>query len=259
MDKTQANQPFIHTLVVMLYCTKTKQTEQKKVWFETPPSSVLDVKKQIQKQLSIPVCVQTLSYDGQKLLDNIKLKRLMVRDSDSFHVQFLSTGHCAEITEICDWMTSVLNAIKQRASDLNRVIVLGIRQRLIVNLGSYFSPWEDPLGITYADKLYFADIDGVQVIMDLYACLLQQSWTQLNRNLKYLEYQILRVLWRFSETFALRRLLVQHKVIPMCTQSLLRVKLQEGKQIRDLDTSKDPYEKSLLVQTISNSIGVLFK
>ena len=81
----------------------------------------------------------------------------------------------------------------------------------------------------------------------------------MDHKFKYFELWIIATMCCFAETFPLCRLLIQHNIIEMLTQSLLRVKLEEGRRIHDYDKSGDQLQQSLLVHTICCSIEFLSK
>ena len=225
----------------------------------SPPRNILEVKKQVERQFSIPRCVQVISYNGQAIEADTELSALRFRDGDSFHVEYLAKGDCSDLLGTISWLEQLSNAISTGSSDLNEVIQTGMQQESIENLRAYFSPWDDPVLKTYVNKLHFVDNGGIEMILKVYEFLLQRPWNQLGIDLKYLECWVIKSLWDFTETFPLRRLLVKHNIIHMLTQSLLRVRLEEGRKIRDYDTSGSQYQQSLLVEAIFGSTGVLAK
>ena len=249
---------------VQLHCTKTNLTEEGEIKLESPPltQDILAVKKQVEKQFSIPVCVQTVSYTtGHGLSNDIKLSDLKVRNGDTFHVKYLAKGNCTDLINTITWLGQLSSAMASGSSDADLIDVaeIGIQQDLLDNLGTSFHPWADPTSRTYVNKLFFVDNDGINVILKVYEFLLQKSWNETDVYFKHLECLIIGSLWNFAQTFPLRRLLIQHNVTPMLTQSLLRVRLEEGRGIEEFDTSGDEYQQDLLIDTICSSIGVFLK
>ena len=247
---------------IQLHSTRTKLTENGEIQLESPAShtqDILDVKKQVQKQFSIPVCVQTVSFNGHTLKNDIKLSDLRVRNGDTFNVKYLAKGDCTDLMEIISWLGQLSNAMAHEYSDLNDIAENGVQQKFLKKLQAIFFSWEDPTSRSYVNKLFFADNDGVGVILKVYEFLLQKTWTEMDITFKYFESWIVASLGCFTETFPLCRLLIQHNIIEMLTQSLLRVKLEEGRRIHDYDTSGDYFQQSLLVQTICCSVGFLAK
>ena len=231
---------------------------------ESPPhtQNILDVEKQVEKQFSIPVCVQTVSYTtGHGLSNDIKLSDLRVRNGDTFHVKYLAKGNCTDLMNTITWLRQLSSAMASGGSDVDLIDVAktGIQQGLLENLATSFNPWDDPTSQTYVNKLFFVDNDGINVILKVYELLLRKSWNETDVYFKYMEYLIIGSLWNFTQTFPLCRLLIQHNVIPLLTQSLLRVRLEEGRRIKEFDTSGDEFQQDLLRDTICNSIGVFEK
>ena len=244
---------------VQLHCTKTNLTEKGEITLELPPQDILDVKKQVEKQFSIPACVQAVSYNGHTLKNDIKLSALRVRGGDTFCVKYLAKGNCADLKHIISWLGQLSNAMAGENSDLNDIVETGIQESLLEMLPELFSPWDDPTSRTYVNKLFLIDNGGIGVILKVYEFLLQKEWKQMDENFKYLECYIIVSLWSFAETFPLRRLLIQHNIIRMLTQSLLRVRLEEGRRIYEYDTSGNQYEEYYLEETLCGSVGVFAK
>ena len=249
---------------VQLHCTKTDLVEKGEIKLESPPHTqdILAVKKQVEKQFSIPVCVQTVSYtSGHGLNNDIKLSDLKVRNGDTFHVKYLAKGDCTDLMNIITWLRQLSSAIAcgNSDSDLIDIAEIGIQQELLENLDTFFNPWADPTSQTYVNKLFFVDNDGINVILKVYEFLLRKNWNETDVLFKHLECFIVESLWSFTQTLPLCRLLIQHNVIPLLTRSLLRVRLEEGRRIEEFDTSGDEYEQDLLRDTICNSFVVFEK
>ena len=265
LRSTDSRASEVFNLSVQLQCARTDLTEKRDIKLESPPhtytQNILAVKKQVEKQFSIPVCVQTLSYHGHVVKNGIKLSDLRVRNGDIFHVDYLAEGDCTDIMEIISWLEQLSIAISCRSPGvgLNDTVAFGIQRELLEDLEAFFSPWEDPTSRSYVNKLLFADNDGIGMIMKIYGFLLQMSWNKMDENLKNFEENITRSLECFTETVPLCRLLIQHNIIQMATRSLLQVKLKEDKGIYDLDTSGDQYQQSCLAETVYASIGILSK
>ena len=263
VNNTESSPIEVFNFRVQLHCTKTNLTEEGEIKLESPPHTqdILDVKKQVEKQFSIPVCVQTVSYNGHTLKNNIKLSDLRVRNGDTFHVEYLAKGDCTDLMNTITWLGQLSSAMASGRSDADLINVaeIGIQQGLLDNFETFFSPWADPTSRTYVNKLFFVDKSGIDVILRVYEFLLQKNWNEMDEQLKSLECFAIGSLWSFAQTFPLRHILIQHNVIPMLTRSLLRVRLEEGRGIEEFDTSGDQYQQECLTETFYRSIGVLFK
>ena len=234
---------------VVLHCTKTNKSEVNNIRFESPPVNTSDIMEQIEKQFSIPVCVQVLSFEGCTLKGSNSLSALRVREGDTFRIEYLAKGNCSELMDIISWLEQLLKAV---ASNSDFIDITKIR-----NLRSFFSPRSDPTSKTYVNKLYFVSNGGFEMIMKIYEFLLQKPWKNMKEIFKYLEHFIIRLLWSLAHTYPLCHHIVQHNAIPMLTKSLLRVRLEEGKKIPGI--SSNGYHHSHIVQTILCSTGVLIK
>ncbi len=249
---------------IFLHCTTTKQSEQKVVSFDNTPLNILDVKRQIEKRFSIPVCVQVIAYNSCILKDDTILIALRIRDGDTFHVKYLEKGHCSEIVEIIDWMRLVLAGIQlenpsatvDMSWELNNLVTRGINNEMIQSLAfKYFFPWLDP--VKYVNKLHFAYHGGVEILMELDGALLQEKWQERHMILQLVESLLLRVIWNLSETFPLRRAITKNKGIERCIQSMLHYKLEEGSRFEYV-VSNHSFE-GVLRDTIVGGLGVLCK
>ena len=250
---------------VQLHCTNTNLIEKGEIKLESPvpphAKNILDVKKQVEKQFSIPVCVQTVSYNGHTLKSNIKLSDLRVRNGDTFCVMYCAKGDCADLMNTITWLRQLSSAMASGGSDADLIDIaeIGIQQELLENLHEFFTLYDDPFSRTYVNKLFFADNGGVSVILKVYEFLLQKTWNQMEEQLKYLECFIIGALWWFADTLPLCRILIQHNIIQMVTKSLLRVRLEEGRRIEDLDASRDQYQEDFLTETIYKCIRLFLK
>ena len=254
---------------VELHCSSTGLTEKKTISLPALPHytyDVKDIKMEVEKEHNIPVCVQTLSYDSQVLTDKTKLDLLRARSGDTFHIAFLSEGDCAEIVEIIGWFGILLKGLKPHTPSvtdginpaLETLIAIGIETEVIEDLAfKYFFPWLDKR--KYVNKLHFVYSGGLDTVFEVYERLLKQPWSECLLKLKFIEYGILRILWNLTETFPLRRLVMKHRGIEMCIQSLLRQELEEGAVIKDTKSPAHPSADWLLIETIVAALGTLCK
>ncbi len=143
---------------------------------------------------------------------------------------------------------------KQRCSlEFDALLNYGIDQELMGNMArKYFYPWQkQPL---YVNKLYFVSCGGLKIVMDVYAALLRHPWNDSLTKLKYVQFEVLNILWNLAETFELRRLIVSHNGLQLCIQSLLQEKVVAGVLIEAEDTTEN-----LLVEMLQGALGVLCK
>ena len=258
-SKRRCKPTYFYSLV--LHCTKTNHSEIKEIYFDTPPVNTLEIKEQIQKQFSISVCVQVLSFDGYTLKDDDKLSLLRIRNRDTLCVEYLAKANCSDINATVTWLKQLCSALDSNSPDYHSIIRYGIQYQIIESLDDYFISWSDSSGVSYANKLHFVYNGGFKLLMEVYAAILRKSWQEMSTNMKYVEQWIPSILWSFVETFSLRRLVFLHNGIQMCSQSLLRVKVEEGKLIEEYCLSHEqPFRiKYLLVGMIYGSAGTLCK
>lgn len=251
---------------VTLHCSKTGLSSHKQVCFTSAPTMVGDIKREVERQYNIPVCIQVLTYDLQILRDDLELSFVGARMGDTFHITYPSEGDCKEIVDIIGWIGLILAAFGGEqptvstgiSVEFDDLLTNGIQLELIEDLAfKYFFPWLDER--KYVNKLHFVYNRGINIIMEVYAAVLAQPWEECLFKLKYVEYGILRVLWNLSETFPLRRLIVRHGGLTMCMQSLLRRRLGEGQRIEDTEPTGDQEQSWILVETTGAALGTLCK
>lgn len=253
---------------VELLCTETNLTSHRTISFSDLPETVLNIKEKVQDQFSIPVCVQSLSYEANRLSDDTNLKLASIRSGDKFVVKYSSEGDCKGINEIVYWFEVVKMHLLVEDPTISRplspnfedVLLLGIEEELIEKMAfEYLFPWLDAK--KYANKLHFVHCGGLDVVMDVYEAILAHSWETCLLKLKYVEYGILRILWNLSETFELRRLIIRHNDgLSLCIKSLLRQKLEEGERIEDrTEVATHRANSWVLVENIGAALGLLCK
>ena len=251
---------------VILTCSRTGLSRHKQVRFSSTPIVAVDIKKAVEKQYGIPICVQELVYDLQVLRDDLRVSFVGARAGDTFQINYLSEGDCSEIVDIITWMGLILAAFRHEhptvstgiSTGFDDLLTDGIRSELIEDLAfKYFFPWLDDR--KYVNKLHFVYNGGIDITMAVYAAILEQPWEECILKLKYMEYGILRALWNLSETFPLRRQITRHGGLKMCMQSLLRKQLVEGMRIEDAESPDHQTQSWILVETIGAALGTLCK
>ena len=263
---SQRSQPAI-TLDLVLHCGQSEVEEHRTIEFQPHPPRTLvrDVKLEIERVHSIPYCVQTLLYDSHTLGDDSTLDTCYIRSGDNLHVRYPSEGDCEAILEITRWMGLLLAAFKQENPSLERrpsvrlerLLTLGEENKFMNNLAfDHFYPSGDEN--KYVNKLHFIYNGGLDILMELYALLFRQPWSKCHIKLKYLEYNILCVLWNLAASSAYERLINQHGGLEMVMKSLFRKTLVKGEAIKD-ENCPTPTGNWILVQTICCALGVLGK
>ncbi len=250
-----------------LSCTQTGHSQHGTLTFpeDSPPTTVAKLKDKIEEEFSIPVCVQSIRYEGHLLGDSTSLETMRIRPGDTFHVTYSSKGDCREIYSTVTWFALIRGSLGVEAPstitsisfEFKNLVLHGFTEELVDDLAyKHLFPWLDPQ--KYTNRLYFVQCGGLETMMDVYASLNQTPWKDTPLLLKYLENGIIRVLWNLSETFQLRRLIMSHNNgLGMCMRSLLRQTLEERKAIED--ESDLVHGSGILMDTIEGALGLLCK
>ena len=214
------------SFTVKLTCTETDSSEVVELKFRSFPRNVLDVKKHIEKECSIPVCCQSLSYQGTSLGDEAEFNQSHFRSNDVLEVSYVSKADCRELASITGWIRQVAQLYREAPTggDLEKLIEHGKQANLNDRLGTDLFDWLKKR--TYMNKLYFHDIGGLDSLMELYSLLLEKNWQSLNHSQKYLENFCLFCLSNFAEDFPLRRKIVEREGLELCMRSFVQVKVE---------------------------------
>ena len=248
---------------VVLHCSETNFTTSGSIQFETPPATALDVKRTIESAFSIPVCVQTLTYDCAELHNDDALSS-SIRNGDSFHVTYPAEGKCKAIESCIDWLSSLTAAVEEDWKSHSPLYSISAKTSALVRLGAaegmtenlslnFFYPWGDK--VKYVNKLHFLDSKGLQVLTALHKILLSVPWEMLPFMLQYTEYMCVQSVANFSETFPLRRVAVKNGALQNCCKSLLRRTLAKG----EVPTDSDPSNTAVLQSTLEVSLYAVCK
>ena len=257
------------TFNVELFCTETKATKYTTISFpeDEAPTTIANLKFKVEEKFNIPLCIQNLTYETHQLRDDTNLEITMIRSGDTFRIEYLAEGQCEEIMDVVTWFVKVRDfllledpVLYRISTDFDDLLIVGINEEFIENLAfKYLFPWLD--ACKYANKLYFVQCGGLNVVMDIFVALHRRPWKECALKLKYVEYGILRILWNLSETFALRRQIIAcNNGLQLCIKSLLREKVTEGKKIEDYTECQNHRDNSwVLVENIGAALGLLCK
>ncbi len=242
--------PFV--LKFRLHCRSTDSCEEATLKLPSPPRTVVDVKTALEAECSIPACIQQLQFESATLRDAESLANLHVRSGDRLSVAYKAPADCTAIKEAIAWMNSVVELLEEEtpAAHTSRrvldLIISGYQACIMENLAfKRFSPWVSP--VVQVNKLYFLQEGGLELLLKLFGLVLNVPWPVSPREFKYVEHICMTVVSNLASSLELRRLIVNHGIILMCLQSLLRVKLSQGQPVVD-DTG------SLGVQHINDGI-----
>lgn len=231
-------------LNVLLRCEVTKSSETKQIIFESPPNFSLDIKQKVEETFSIPACIQTLQYQSLLLKDSDELRHTHFRSGDTFIVNYQTDGDCEKVYSVVNWLRGLLDlllAIEENDSyeDNDRDHSLstyhfcnmaedcilagmhdGMAQALCLHL---FYPWRDKR--KYVNKLHFWHVGGLDVLMEVYSLLVDKVWGDIGINSEihlYMECLCCQAVANYTQTFPLRRQVVQLGGLEMCMKTLLR-------------------------------------
>lgn len=215
-----------------LNCLARKLCEVEFLRLSTFPASVSDIKAAIQREFSIPACVQTLSYYSIPLTGNGTLLDVCrhMRSHDTLTVDYSCEADVKKIDEIVNWVREVTEALqREKASPdapkaADDLIRQGSQAKYDVVLALEIFDWMDAKA--YVNKIYFVDNGGLQATLVLYKFLLDQQWADMSFTCQYLEVFCSHAFANFGETLYLRRILVERDGLAMATTSLMRVKMQ---------------------------------
>ena len=195
-------------------------------------ATVLDVKRAIEKQYSIPSCVQCLTFHNVPLSDTDAFNATHVSRDEILSVSFPSEANVSGVREAVDWLNSVCVALQKHCGSNYQILnaeISGLLQQASVsgtihNLSvDLFYPWEP--GLRYMNKLYFDDCGGLKAMCSVYSYLLQLDWAVMHRDLRFLEVVCTQSITNFLQSFELRRRFIQLGGLDMCISTLLRCKL----------------------------------
>lgn len=215
-----------------LKCTLSGHEDIKPLMLSPSCSTVMDVKKAIEKQYSIPSCVQSLMFHGVSLSDTDSFYPTHVSKDENLCVSFLSEANVSGVRNAVEWLERVKVALQQCSllnsesvgSEILDLIEQGTDADTIKDLSvGLFYPWEP--GEKYVNKLYFDDCGGLAAMFSVYAYLVQLDWKDMSHYIKYLELVCTQSITNFCQSFDLRRKVIQHGGLDMCIRTVLRCKL----------------------------------
>lgn len=235
------------------------------------PTSVDEIKKAIQKEFSIPCCVQTLSYRSIPITGSGNLLEAFkhIRSHDTFTVDYSCEADVEKIDEVVDWVRAVTEALHSEKTMSNGVSVSsdtlirrGARSKYDLVLALEIFDWMDAKA--YVNKIYFMDTGGLEAVLVLYRFLLEQQWADMAQTCQFLEAFCSHTFANFGETLYLRRMLVERDGLDMATSSLMRVHLRiEGDQECEGLTSpaagSSEYSQYALKRILENSLHTICK
>lgn len=219
---------------VELVCEESGTTEVKQFTLDCQPSSFLDIKKGIEKDFSIPVCVQSLFHQSCKVADLDNPLLSYVRSGDTFTVYFPARGDCERVVGVVEWVRRLTDTIShrlqyRREGTYNPAMIPNEYQTLLSSQYAQTSrdlclsliyPWTDKT--KYVNKLHFDCLGGVELVMKLYKILVS---ARLDGIIMYKSHYLETVcglfVANFTQTFPLRRRINQYGGLESSIQTFL--------------------------------------
>ena len=261
-------------LNVTLVCAVENTREDRRLVFQIPPpSTVAELKRQLQSQLGIPACVQTLTFGHAHLEDNRTLRYYTIRDEDQLRLEYPTMADIEEIASSIDHMKKMaefLDSIQTllAANPVNLELRTEIAEKAdwepVEKLATEYLQSSRPRANT--NRLLFARSGGLALVHRLHSLLLRQPWDKVcSVQLQYLEKTLLRVVWNVTACFDLRReLLVPPSHLDNIVASFLRVPIPLRGSVRAppnmyMTTVELHEQDSILCQVLFKSLGALCK
>ena len=253
----------------------TEATARKEVEFPNLPTTGFEVKEILEKVLKIPKCIQKLHFESQEIKDVQDLTCLHLRDGDTIGVEFPSLACIDDIGDVLEQMRSIDRLLVSSrleftsASPLSDVtdmqVQTVVKPTAVESLVcKYFSP--STTEHSKANRLYFVSNGGIELTLSLHRDLLSIPWDRLTIEMQFLEHALLRILWDLSSTLGVRCLLLQHGVVDLVSQSMLRQRVHPYQNIHvprsQRASSHQPSEailKYVLGETMFKAMGVVAK
>lgn len=268
---TQQKGETVYTL--KLECTSDKEacsSPLKTISFPSPPCTIGEIQTRIEKDLQIPAVLQIVQVGAATLDASTELNKLRLRNHDTITVKYFAMAECSDVDNCIGWFKILVDTLNkygmpQKTSGLSSLEVQQLLdiitqdEQFILDLGFHlFLPWMKPE--KYANKLYFINKNGLDVMMELYSLLLSVPWYQLPMKLQIVQCEMLCALWNLAETFPLRREILKHGGLEKCVRSLVqvRVKPEMFTEINE-HCSVEQQQHLVLYETIGAALGTLSK
>lgn len=251
-------------------------TSHKAVSFSSFPQTGLEMKRRLERELEVPVCVQSLFFGSTLIKDTQLLRRLRLRDMDQITLEFPSHARIGVIDDVLRLMVEIktlLNLIwiyfsdlvleKTLSSDVDSQVQMIVDPVTVESLVFLFSPASEPLPQT--NRLYFIHNEGVELTVQLHSQLVDLPWDRLTIELQYLEHALLRILWDLSSTLGVRYLLLNFSVLEQASKSLLRVEIHPHKWVKPpqgqvaAGHASEETQRYILGETMYKAMGVMTK
>ena len=239
-------------LTLLLRCTTScpsDETNREKVYVRSLSEITLsEMKVYIQKKYNIPSCVQLIKWAGVVLYGNGTLESYGLQENDELEVKYHSKGDCEMIEDSVNWMQEVIQLLRKEGVPTQS----NFKPEKFLQLSSdqqeakfrklwaqLFQPWR--MAKKYTNKLYFIELKGLDMLIELYSFVLTNEWQDTPSVLKYTEFLLVHSFWSFSETFTLQRLAIKKGAIELFVRSLQRLEVDPHKIFKDKTVSGDDW------------------
>ena len=253
---------------VVLTCTSKKSTEKKTIRIDEAPQTVLDVKRLIQKQFSVPICVQEFTYESQRFVDTASLKSISLRSGDTVHVSYPSEADCAAIDKVLAWLQQVVLGLRNGVPSVRdpagaqlRVLHLihdGLNGRLLEDLAYVYFGTFGEAGPT-VNRLYFMQANGICLLVELLTLAQKVAWPERLAHMKWVELGCLQVLWSICESREFGEVVCMHSGLECCVKALSHKKLDGCDTFSDDDSPQPQRTNEVLEGVMVAGLGTLRK
>eukprot|EP00731_Ephydatia_muelleri_P018503 Em0011g543a len=258
------SQPWM--LHVVLHGTMKGEVDDKELHFNMVPYDVRDIKKEVETVFSIPACVQEVEFEFVQLKDTDRVDSIRLQSGDTVFVNYKSEADCESVKVALDWMQlltcllqgEVPSVTNPMSFDLNEVIRAGIDDRLMEDLAfQKFSPWTCPVKQT--NKMYFVDLGGLDVLMELYSMVQREAWCTSIIEMKFLEASCMCILSNLASSNDLRRLIISKDGVARSIRSFLHVPLKKGFEVVDDSgcPGRPDHNNIILVDVVQSALAIL--
>lgn len=221
-----------YELLVELHCERSLVSDVRKISFTSTPTTIQEIKEKVEECCSVPVCVQTVYYHSELLLDDCVLSTLYMRSGDSIKVTFPERGECDKVKEVTQWLTAVIPLLRlcQYADEtmlegLNsrNISILVNEEKASLMSRELFYPWNNK--VKSVNCSHFVYLNGVDLLVTFHKHAIElrrSNDCQFARYLStYFEVICSQTVANFAVDFACRRLLFRGEGLEQCIQSFL--------------------------------------
>ena len=260
-------------LNVILKSSRDCDTKQRPLVVPGYPLTGMALKRHIQKKFNIPMCIQTLSFSSQVVQDCTSLRALYLQHGDTVQVDYMMDADIEYFSDLINTLIRIRTLLQAIVPDISSgaSITYAMHQKLQTDCASFTSDCVPlryftvfPTGTPNANQLYFLDLGGLKVLLDIYKLVHKLPWHKLPGELQDLEYACLQIIWNFSATLGIRQLIVQDGVMELVFKTFNRTKIEPYNQIKISEPLLDVFlsvhhSVSMLAEAVYASLVVIGK